>query len=184
MNICIFGSASNRIDPSYIEAVESLGETLAKQGHALIYGAGSGGLMGASARGFYRGKGKITGIAPEFFTETKVDGELFEQCDEMIYTDTMRIRKQKMEHAADIFVVVPGGLGTFDEIFEILTLRQLRQLNKEIYFYNINGYYDEMFAFLETSKAKGFISQNFEDLFTVFNDEKALLDAISAIDKA
>ena len=67
MNICIFGSASNRIDPSYIEAVESLGEKLAKQGHALIYGAGSGGLMGASARGFYRGKGKITGIAPEFF---------------------------------------------------------------------------------------------------------------------
>ena len=56
MNICIFGSASNRIDPSYIEAVESLGEKLAKQGHALIYGAGSGGLMGASARGFYRGK--------------------------------------------------------------------------------------------------------------------------------
>ena len=184
MNICIFGSASNRIDPSYIEAVESLGEKLAKQGHALIYGAGSGGLMGASARGFYRGKGKINGIAPEFFTETKVDGELFEHCDEMIYTDTMRIRKQKMEHDADIFVVVPGGLGTFDEVFEILTLRQLRQLNKEIYFYNINGYYDEMFAFLETSKAKGFISQNFEDLFTVFNDEKALLDAISAIDKA
>lgn len=180
MNICIFGSASNRIDPIYIEAVESLGEKLAKQGHSLVYGAGSGGLMGASARGFYRGKGRITGIAPEFFTETKVDGELFENCDEMIYTDTMRIRKQKMEHAADVFVVVPGGLGTFDEVFEILTLRQLRQLNKEIYFYNINGYYDGLLAFLESAKAKGFISQKFEELFRVFTKEEELINCINA----
>lgn len=180
MNICIFGSASNRIDKSYIEAVESLGEKLAAQGHALVYGAGSGGLMGASARGFYRGKGRITGIVPEFFKETKVDGELFENCDSMVYTDSMRIRKQKMEHAADVFVVVPGGLGTFDEVFEILTLRQLKRLNKDIYFYNINGYYDELFAFLETAKGKGFISQKFEDLFEIFTSEEELLNRINS----
>lgn len=182
MNICIFGSASNRIDPSYITAVESLGEKLAKDGHSLIYGAGSGGLMGASARGFYRGKGKITGIVPEFFKEVKVDGELFDDCTTMIFTDTMRIRKQKMENMCDIFVVVPGGLGTFDEVFEILTLRQLNQLTKEILFYNINGYYDKLFEFLESSKEKGFIAQNFDGLFKVYAEEAPLLEYISKLD--
>lgn len=176
MNICIFGSASNRIDSSYMSAVEDLAEKLAKKGHSLIYGAGSGGLMGASARGFYRGKGHITGIVPEFFKETKVDGELFENCDNMIFTETMRSRKQMMEELADVFIIVPGGMGTFDEVFEILTLRQLKQLNKEIFFYNVNGYYDELFSFLEISKSKGFIAQNFEDLFTVYNDEASLLN--------
>lgn len=176
MNICIFGSASNRIDPSYMEAVESLSEKLAKMGHSLVYGAGSGGLMGAAARGFYRGKGHITGVVPEFFKETKVDGELFENCDDMIYTETMRKRKEIMEDMAEVFIVVPGGMGTFDEVFEILTLRQLKRLNKQIYFYNVNGYYNELLDFLELSKSKRFIAQNFEDLFKVYNDEASLLE--------
>ena len=129
MNICLYGASSTEIDKVYIEATEALGELLAKEGHSLVYGAGGAGLMGAAARGVKRGGGYIVGVVPSFL---KVDGVLFDDCDETIFTNTMRERKQIMEERADAFIVTPGGIGTYEEFFEIYTLKQLGQLHKPI----------------------------------------------------
>ncbi|MBO5370027.1 MAG: TIGR00730 family Rossman fold protein, partial [Clostridia bacterium] len=127
MRICVYGASSVKTDKKYIDAVENLCYKLASEGHSLVYGAGANGLMGAAARGFTKGGGHIIGVVPHFFN---IDGILYDKCDELIRTETMRERKQIMEDKADVFVVVPGGVGTFDEFFEILTLKQLARHSK------------------------------------------------------
>ena len=140
MKICVYGASSYKIDSSFIAAGEKLGELMAKRGHGLIFGGGANGMMGAAARGVYRQKGEIVGISPELFD---VDGVLFDHCNEMIFTKTMRERKQLLEDMSDAFVVTAGGSGTYDEFFEILTLKQLGYHNKPIAILNTNGYFDK-----------------------------------------
>ena len=172
MNICLYGASSNTIDEKYIKQTEEFGEVLASRGHSLVYGAGAGGLMGAAARGVYKKGGKIIGVAPSFFN---VDGVLFEHCTEMIYTETMRERKEIMENRADAFVMVPGGIGTFDEFFEILTLKQLGRHNKPIAIFNQNGYYNSITALLENAIKEGFMTEKNRKLLGVFETGEELL---------
>lgn len=179
MVICIYGAASNVIDVKYIEAVEALGEKLAKKGHGLVYGGGAEGLMGAAARGFKRGGGYVCGIAPSFFTEGG-DDVLFNNCDEFIYTETMRERKQKMEDRADCFIMAPGGIGTFEEFFEILTLKQLRRHEKAIAVYNIDGYYDLMEDMLSRAITEGFMKESCRKLYKVLNNEDELVNYLES----
>ena len=124
MRICVFGAASPTIDPEYIKRVEELGRELARRGHSLVFGAGANGLMGAAARGVHEGGGRVLGVIAKFFDEEDVEA-IYDKCDELIFTDTMRQRKETMENNADAFIVVPGGIGTFEEHFEILTSKQL-----------------------------------------------------------
>lgn len=179
MKICVYGASSNKIDERYIKVTEELGLKMAKRGHELIYGAGANGLMGAAARGMTEGGGKITGIVPSFF---KVDGILYDKCDKMIYTETMRERKQIMEDSSDAFVMVPGGLGTFDEFFEILTLKQLARHSKPIAVLNTLGYYDKLFQFLEHSSDEGFVRKDYVQMLKSFDNVDALLDYIENYD--
>ena len=172
MNICLYGASSNTIDEKYIKQTEAFGETLAQRGHTLVYGAGAGGLMGAAARCVHKKGGEIIGVAPSFFN---VDGILFENCTEMIYTETMRERKQIMEQKADAFVMVPGGIGTFDEFFEILTLKQLGRHNKPIAIFNQNGYYDSITALLDNAIKEGFMTEKNRELLGVFESGEELL---------
>ncbi len=160
MKICIYGSASNDIDPHYIEVVEELSKELAKRGHSLVFGGGANGLMGAAARGFYAENAEITGVVPKFFN---VDGILFEEC-EMIRTDTMRERKQKMDDLADAFIATPGGIGTLEELFEIYTLKQLGQSKKPLIVFDINGYYKPLRALLENCVEGNFMPPKSIDL--------------------
>lgn len=173
MNICLYGASSNEIDKAYIEKTEDLGEAIGRLGHSLVYGGGANGLMGAAARGVVRKGGSVIGVAPSFF---KVDGILFEQCEEFIYTETMRERKQIMEQRADAFVAVPGGIGTFDEFFEIMTLKQLGQHNKPIAIYNINGYYDNLIEMLNTAVKQGFMTEKAKELVPAFDNPQALIE--------
>lgn len=179
MNICLYGASSNQIDQSFITAVEELGKELGRRGHSLVYGGGANGLMGAAARGTVCGGGSVIGIAPSFF---QVDGVLFEDCTEFIYTETMRERKQIMEDRAEAFIVTPGGPGTFDEFFEILTLKQLGQHKKPVAIFNVNGYYDHMIQMLQNAVSKGFMTKECKDLAPVFGDHKALLDYLEGYD--
>lgn len=172
MNICLYGASSNTIDEKYIKQTEEFGEILAERGHTLVYGAGASGLMGAAARGVQKKGGKIIGVAPSFFN---VDGILFEDCTEMIYTETMRERKGIMEQKADAFVMVPGGIGTFDEFFEILTLKQLGRHNKPIAIFNQNGYYDSITALLENAIKEGFMTEKNRELLGVFEKAEELI---------
>lgn len=172
MKICLYGASSNNIDKAYIDATEKLGEEMAKRGHALIYGGGAAGVMGAAARGASKGGGKIVGISPRFFD---VDGALYDKCTDFIYTETMRERKQLLVDMSDGFVVMPGGPGTFDELFETLALRQLGIHNKPIAIFNINGYYNPMAEMLKASYDGGFMTKEVLDLVPFFEDETALL---------
>ena len=147
MNVCVFGAASDLIDKSYIETAEKLGEMLGKRGHNLVFGAGNNGMMGAVARGIKKENRHITGVIPEFFKEEKIEN-IFPECDEIIYTETMAQRKTKMGELADAFIIVPGGVGTFEEMFEVITLKQLGRHTKPIAIYDMNGYYDKLEDFL------------------------------------
>lgn len=175
MNICIYGASSNKINKKYIEETENLAYMLAKDGHKLIFGAGTNGLMGASARGFTKGNGEIIGIAPSFFD---VDGVLYDKCTNLIRTETMRERKKTMEDMSDAFVMVPGGLGTFDEFFEIMTLKQLARHNKPIVIYDILGYYDKLIDFLDHCINEGFVREDCRDLYKVLKTPEEVMEYI------
>ena len=175
MNICVYGAASNDISPNIIKKTEDLGREMAERGHALVFGGGNNGMMGASARGAHEGGGEIIGIAPRFFN---ADGVFFAGCTEFFLTDTMRERKKLMEEKSDAFIVTPGGIGTFDEFFEILTLRSLGQHTKAIAVYNIDGYYNALEDLLDNAVKGGFMKKAAKDLIGFFDNEKELLDYI------
>lgn len=169
MEICVFGAASENIDKKYITAVESMGEYLAKKGHNLVFGSGSTGSMGAAARGFKRGGGKTHGVVPTFFKED-LSNFVDWNCDEMTFTETMRERKGIMEDLAEAFIITPGGIGTFEEFFEVLTLKQLGRHRKPIAIYNIYGYYDSLEAAIDKSIEENFIKKNCTALYKFFTD--------------
>ncbi len=169
MNICVYGASSPRIDRIYFDSAERLGEIIASRGHTLIFGAGDNGLMGAVARGASRGKGKIHGIIPAFFKDEHIEA-IYTGCDELTFTENMRERKQLMEDFSDAFIIAPGGIGTYEEFFEILTLKQLGRHKKPIVIYNVNGYYDELAATLENAAKKGFVTQKCLALYTCTDD--------------
>ncbi len=175
MNVCLYGASSTEIDKAYIEATETLGELLAKEGHSLVYGAGGAGLMGAAARGMKRGGGCVVGVVPSFL---KVDGVLFDGCDEIIFTDTMRERKQIMEDRADAFIVTPGGIGTYEEFFEIYTLKQLGQLHKPIVIFNINGYFNDMLAMLRRTVDERFMREASLQLVAVADTPAGVIERL------
>ena len=156
MRICIYGAASNDIRESYITETERAGALLAQNGHSLVFGGGASGLMGAAARGFHSRGAEIIGVAPSFFN---VDGVLFPHCTQMITTETMRERKETMENLSDAFLVTPGGIGTLEEFFEVLTLKQLGRHNKPIAVLNVDGYYTPMLELLRHTAREGFMRE-------------------------
>ncbi len=164
MKICVFGAASPKIDDLYIEKVEELGREMVKRGHSLVFGGGNNGLMGAAARGVLMEGGYIEGVIPSFFENEEIEA-VFPHCDNIFETKTMRERKQMMEEMSNAFIIVPGGIGTFEEFFEIMTLRQLCRHNKPIALYNINGYYNELNAMMKAAVEKGFVRSAMEELY-------------------
>lgn len=175
MNICVYGASSESIDKVFLDSSYDLAVAMAKRGHTLVYGGGGCGVMGACAKGMRDKGGKIIGVAPTFFT---VDGVLFEDCTEFVYTETMRERKKILEDRSDAFIVAPGGIGTLDEFFEILTLKQLERHNKPIVIFNVRGFYDEMIDILYKMAEKNFMKLKSLDLFKVFDDADEMLDYI------
>ena len=175
MNICLFGASSEDINNIYFEKVEELGKAIARRGHGMVFGGGKTGLMGAAARGIASEKGYMLGIAPRFFDQP---GILCDDCSEFIFTDTMRERKQLMEDNSDAFIVVPGGLGTFEEFFEILTLKQLGRHNKPIAIFNVNNYYDDIANTIKKASDEGFLKEEFLDIFIVSSDAEEILNYV------
>ena len=175
MNICMYGASSTDLDKIYYDAAEHLGRRIAARGHGLVFGGGAQGLMGATARGLAAGGGRIMGIAPRFFDKP---GILYKECSEFIFTDTMRERKELMEKLSDAFIMAPGGIGTYEEFFEVLTLKQLGQLNKPIAVFNVNGYYELLLRLLEDTVSKGFMKASCLDIFGIFDDADEMLDYI------
>ena len=131
--------------------------------------------MGAAAVAALENGGKVVGIAPYFFKE---GNHLLDECSEFFYTQTMRERKQLMEEKADVFVMMPGGIGTFEEFFEILTLKQLARHDKKIIIANINGYFNPLLAMLEKAVNEQFLQSNHLQLFSVCNSIDEIFDLL------
>ena len=177
MIICVYGAASNNIDQSFFEKCEELGYKLGINGHSLVYGAGGCGLMGATARGFKKAGAHVHGVIPKFFEENGYEA-IFNDADKITRTDTMEERKAIMENECSAFIVTPGGVGTLDELFQIITLKQLGRMDKPIAIYNVNGYYNKTIELIEEAIEKGFINKECEKLFAVFTDLDEMVEYI------
>jgi uncharacterized protein (TIGR00730 family) len=150
---------------------------MAKRGHGLVFGGGETGLMGAVARGMHSFGGYMLGVAPKFFD---IEGVLYQQCTEFIFTETMRERKSIMEEKADAFIMTPGGIGTFEEFYEILTLRQLGRHNKPIAILNTMDYYRPLMLMQEKAMEQGFMRWECRSLCAWLDDPTALLEYLES----
>lgn len=176
MNICLFGSARDSVPEIYITQTEALGRLMGSRGHSLVFGGGARGMMGAAARGVRAAGGQLIGIAPEFFNKPGV----FADCDDLVITEDMSTRKNKMIALADAFVIAPGGVGTLDEFFEVLTLLSLEQHGKPIALYNIAGFYDGLLSFLQKAAGEDFFLPGLLNLFAVTDSPAAVLDYLES----
>jgi len=139
--ICVYSSSSNSIDAVYFKMATELGKTIALNKDVLLFGGGMRGLMGATATAAYDHGGRIIGVIPKALNQK---GVVYETCNELIVTKDMRKRKSVMDARSDAFIALPGGFGTFEEVLEMITLKQLKYHNKPIVILNGNGYYDFM----------------------------------------
>ena len=176
MNICIFGASGRELEESYYAAAELLGSLIAQQGHTLVFGGGREGLMGAAARGAHKYGGDIIGIVPKFFDEP---GIIYEHCTELVFTETMRERKRLMEERSEACIVLPGGIGTFEEFFEMLTLKQLGRSDRAIVVLNTNNYYDPMQHMLKDTARQRFMSRGCLELYGLADTPDKALDYIA-----
>lgn len=183
MKICVYGAASSKIDEKYVNDVYNLAKHLGERGHSLVFGAGSQGLMGAAARGFKETGAKVFGVIPKFFEENDYEG-IYYQADELHFTETMAERKQMMEDECDAFVIVPGGIGTFEEFFQVLTLKQLGRHKKAIAVYNSFGYYDELEKIMEETIKKGFVNEECRKIYKIVDNAEEVAEYIESYDSA
>ena len=172
MRICLYGSGSRKIDEIYTDVAYELGTLIAQKGHTLVFGGGNTGMMGACAHGVHDNNEKSIGIAPEWIGNFE---PICQDCSEFIYVDTMDERKNKFVENSDAFIISPGGIGTLDEFFEIITLRKLKRHNKEIVIFNINGFYDTMIKMIDEMSEKGFLYKQTE-LFKVTDNVEEIFE--------
>lgn len=175
MRICLYGSASPKIDNKFTDKGIQLGKEIAKREHDLVFGGGDTGMMGAVAHGVKSKNGRILGIAPSWINEFET---LCEGCDELIKTKSMDERKNLFLEKSDAFIISPGGIGTLDEFFEVFTLKKLKRHNKPIVILNIDNYFEEMILMLESMVKKGFLHENNMELFKVSEDIEDTLNYI------
>ena len=175
MKICVFGASSRDLEQGYFDEAFALGAELARRGHTIVFGGGASGLMGATARGAKSRVGRLIGIAPKFFDEP---GILDKDCDEMIFTETMSERKKAMEDMSEAFITLPGGIGTFEEFFEALTLKQLGRHAKAMAVLNTLGYYDALEAMVQRAVDERFLTADGKDLYAMFTDVGELVSYV------
>ncbi len=156
-SICVYCGSSPGRTSDYIETAQAIGSEIARQGLRLVYGGGTKGIMGAVADGAHMAGGKITGIIPRFLMNKEATESELGRIDELIVTDDMHQRKHAMFEKSDAFVALPGGIGTLEEIVEIMTWAQLGRHRKPIVFANVNGFWDPMLALLDHMRSEGFV---------------------------
>lgn len=156
-SVCVYcGSSPGRGDV-YIKAGHALGRSLAEAGLRLVYGGGTKGVMGAVADGTIRSGGKVSGIIPRFLISKEATEHALGRLDELVVTENMHERKHLMFEKSDAFVALPGGIGTVEEIVEVMTWAQLGHHRKPIVFANVDGFWNPMLALLDHMRAEGFV---------------------------
>jgi len=177
-SVCVYcGSSPGRSD-IYVKAGSALGRSLAKAGLRLVYGGGTKGIMGAVADGALRAGGKVIGIIPRFLLTREATEAGLGRLDELVVTENMHERKHRMFEESDAFVALPGGIGTVEEIVEVMTWAQLGHHRKPIVFVNIDGFWDPMMAMLNHMREEEFIHTGHLVQPLVIDNAEAVVPAI------
>jgi uncharacterized protein (TIGR00730 family) len=176
-SLCVFCGSRAGDDPAHAAAARALGEEMAKRRIRLVYGGGRIGLMGIVAQAVSDAGGQVTGVIPDFLMHLEVGNT---QAGELIITESMHTRKAKMFELSDAMIVMPGGIGTLDEAFEIITWKQLRQHSKPIVLVDINGYWNPFQALVASIVEGGFAHAKVTELYTVVDNVADIFPALAA----
>jgi uncharacterized protein (TIGR00730 family) len=180
MRLCVYCSSSSEVAACYKETARELGRLIAEHHHELIYGAGNVGLMGELANAVKAGGGRVVGVIPRRLVEYGLGYDL---ADEMIVTETMAERKSEMERRSEAFIGLPGGIGTLEELLQVLTLKQLRYLDSPVVFLNTAGFYDHLLMHMQRLVDEAFMRVEFLNLYHVSSDVEEALGFIEAYRK-
>jgi len=176
-SICIFCGSSAGNSPAYREASIALADLLASSDRSMVYGGAEIGLMGAVADRMLAGGGRVIGVIPQSLVDVEI---AHQSLTELHITDGMHSRKAKMAEECDAFIALPGGLGTLEELFEVLTWAQLGYHSKPIGLLNVDGYYDSLISFLENTVQQGFAKASHVALLHVASKPEELLQLMES----
>ncbi|MGU3574822.1 TIGR00730 family Rossman fold protein [Brucellaceae bacterium C25G] len=177
-SICVYCGSSNGNNPVYREAGLSLGRSLAEHKIRLVYGGGTKGIMGAVAEGVMANGGEVLGIIPEFLIAKEASKESIGELNQVIVTKDMHERKHLMFQHSDAFVTLPGGIGTVEEIVEMMTWAQLGRHKKPMVFANINQFWQPMLRLIDHMRSEGFIHTSSQLQPLVIDEAKDIVPAI------
>lgn len=174
-SLCVFCGASNNVSKDFLEEGRKLGKMIAERGYHMVFGAGDCGLMGATANGALTNGGTVTGVFPRVLDGLEKEHSTLT---ETIIVDDMHTRKMSMFNRADAFIILPGGFGTMDETFEVITWKQLYTHNKPIVFYNYKSYWDNWIKLTEQFIELGFASQKTRTLYDIVDTPEAVFEKL------
>jgi uncharacterized protein (TIGR00730 family) len=176
-SVCVYCGSSDQLKQAYLDGATQMGQAIARRGLQLWYGAGSTGLMGAVADGALHAGGEVIGVIPEMFNTPQLAHVGLTRLEVVA---SMHVRKQRLAEQAEAFIALPGGFGTFEEFFEILTWAQIGLHSKPVGLLNLAHYFDPLLAMVEHARQEGFIYDIHRALFTSESDPDRLLDALAA----
>ena len=174
-SLCVYCGSRPGALPLYTDAARQVGEWIGRHGGQLVYGGGRNGLMGVVAQATLAAGGRVIGVIPQALVDKEMANT---DCTELHVVQTMHERKRLMAEQADAFLALPGGIGTFEELFEVWTWQQLGYHDKPLGLLNAAGYYDGLMGFLRSAVAQGFMSDWQMDMLRVEADAAALLPAL------
>lgn len=180
-SLCVLCGSREGTDPVYRDVAVRLGRLIAEQDVRLIYGGGSIGLMGIIADAVLSAGGEVVGVIPDFLIRSEVGHY---DLTDLVITDSMHDRKRRMFEMADAFVVLPGGLGTLDETFELITWRQLRLHDSPIIILDVDGYWAPLISLIDATIAAGFADPATTELFSVVGTPEEVLQTLACVPPA
>lgn len=175
--VCVFCASALGVRPEYRQAAEELGTELARRSIGLVYGGATAGLMGAVADAALAGGGHVVGVIPHVLVDKEVGHS---GCTELHVVDTMHTRKALMGERADAFLILPGGYGTLEELFEVLAWQTLRLHSKPMCLVNTAGFYNGLLAFLDHCVREGVLKQQARDMLLVAGTVDEALDLLAS----
>ncbi len=178
LSVCVYCGSRDGASPAYARAATAVGSAIAKRGWQLVYGGGRAGLMGRVADAALAAGGRVVGVIPRTLMDREVGHA---GLTELHVVDTMHQRKRLMAERSDAFIALPGGIGTFEELFEVWTWRQLGYHDKPVGLLNVEGYYDALLGFLGQTVAGGFVAPQQHALLEVASDAETLLELIGRL---
>ena len=171
MKICIFCSANQQIDPDFFRMTEELGLWATREGHTIVFGGVNQGLMECVGKAAHEAGGRTIGVIPRIVEKS---GRISDYVDIEMLCDNLSDRKQMMEDQSDVFVALPGGIGTIDELFTIAAAHTIGYHNKLVILYNMKGFWDSLIAMLDDLQQKGMVRGNWHDYIAVANNLEEL----------